>query len=221
MILDPSSLTKTVDNINALLLTGETIAPAEGLEAARWIMSRSAEPRSYRGLPAPTPTDFEYGIRVFTGEKLLSASARHIMGQEAARAVWLLGRSDPAVRSAYDLATGWMHITPDFEQRGTFCCGRCSLAFWRHAWVADLANKEAHLVKGLHQMKELRLGNGKWRNFPFFYAVYALSEVDLEPAYAELKYALPAMERYLKITRADVYSQRRVAIFSKVLENLN
>lgn len=221
MILDTSSLTKTIDNINAMFLTGETIAPAEGLEAARWIMSRSGEPRSYRGLPAPTPTDFEQGIRVFTGERLLSASARHILGQEAARAAWLLGRSDPAVRSDYDQATGWMHNTPDFEQRGTYCCGRCSLAFWRHAWVADFSNKEARLVKGLQQMKELRLGDGKWRSFPFFYAVYALSEVGLEPAYAELKYALPAMERFLKKKRADVYSQRRVAIFSKVLGNLN
>ncbi len=221
MILDSTSLTKTIDNINTMFLSGQTIAPAEGLEAARWIVCRQGEKGSYRGLPAPTQADFEQGIRVFTGERLLSASARHIMGQEAARAAWLLGRTDPAVRRAYEQATDWMHAVPDFEQRGTYCCGRCSLAFWRHSWVGDFDNKEAHLSKGLQQMKDLRIGDGKWRNFPFFYAVYTLSELDLEPASAELKYARPAMESYLKRPRADVYSKRRVVIITKILENLD
>ena len=202
-------------------LAGDTITPEEGLEAARWIVSRQWDKGSYRGMPAPTPEDFEQGIRVFTGEKLLSASARHIMGQEAARAAWLLGRTDPAVRSAYDQATGWMHETSDFQQKGTFCCGRCTLAFWRHTWVGDFDNKEANIVKGLHLMNGMRIGDGKWRSLPFFYAVYTLSEIELEPARAELRYAIPVMERYIRHPRQDDYSKRRVTIFTTVLEKLN
>jgi hypothetical protein len=221
LILDSSSLGMTVDNINAVFLSGEVITPAEGLEAARWIVSRQGEKGSYRGLPAPTQTDFAQGMRLFTGERLVSASARHILGQEAARAAWLLGRSDPVIRHAYDQATCWMHEEPDFKQRGTYCCGRCTLAFWRHTWVGNFDNKEAHLSKGLQMMKDLRQGDGKWRTFPFFYTIYTLSGFDLEPAYAELKYARLAMERYLKRPRADVYSQRRVAIITKILKNLN
>ena len=68
-------------------------------------------------MPAPTQADFEQGIRVFTGERLVSASARHIMGQEAARAAWLLGRTDPAVRNAYDRVTRWMHEIQDFQRQ--------------------------------------------------------------------------------------------------------
>jgi hypothetical protein len=220
MILDTTSLTKTIDNINTKFLNSEKISPSEGLEAARWIVSRAGEKGSYRGLPAPTPADFEQGIRVFTGESLLYASARHIMGQEASRAAWLLGHVDIEVRTAYDQATSWMHDVPYFEQTGTFCCGRCSLAFWRHTWIGDFDAKEARLVKGLHAMKDLRLGDGKWRTFPFFYAIYTLSELDLEPAYAELKYARPAMEKSVKKARVDVYSKRRVAIITKIFEKM-
>ncbi len=221
MILDLTSLVSTLDNINAAFLSGEVIAPEEGLEVARWIVSRQGEKGCYRGMAAPMQADFSNGIRVFTGEKLVCASARHIMGQEAARATWLLGRSDPAVYNAYLHATGWMRENQEFQHNGTFCCGRCTLAFWRHAWAGDFDHKEAHFVRGLQTMKEMRLGDGKWRNFPFFYAIYTLSEVELELAHTELRYARPVMERYIKRAQTDVYSKRKVAILTWVLENLN
>jgi hypothetical protein len=219
-MIDISSLVKTVDWVNEKLLFGETIPPEAGLEAARWIASQQGEMGAYRGMFAPTPTDFEQGIRTFTGERLVSASARHILGEEAARVVWLLGRQDPDVRVAYDQATAWMHETPDAFESGTFCCGRCTLAFWRHFWVGDFKNKEPLLRKGLQVMKESRLGNGQWRRFPFFYAIYALLDLDLEPAYAELKYAQPALERSLKHKRAGAFLRRRRMIVEKALEKV-
>jgi hypothetical protein len=221
MILDSTSLMKTLDNINEMILYGERITVDEGLEAARWIASKQGEKGHYRYLFAPTPSDFEQGMHLFTGEKLVCASARHIMGQEAARAVWLLGKEDPNVRAVYDRATGWMHEDPSFQQSGTYCCGRCTLAFWRHFWVGNFENKDEHVLKGLQSMKGSRLGDGKWHRFPFFYAVYTLVDLDLETAQAELKYALPVMDRYLKNTRAGVYSKRRVTIIEKALELVN
>jgi len=212
---------KTLDNINEKFLFGETITQEEGLEAAQWIASQQGKKGSYRGLFAPTQSDFEHGIRLFTGERLVSASGRHILGQEAARAAWLLGNQDSVVRKAYDQATGWMHEAPDFEQSGTYCCGRCTLAFWRHFWVGNFQNKEDHIQKGLKMMKDYRMNDGKWRYFPFFYAVYTLMDLNLEPAYAELKYARPVMEQYVKKNRASAYSERRVAIFEYALEKVN
>ena len=91
MILDPTSLMKTVDNINEHFLFGESIPTQEGLEAARWIAAQQGKKGHYRYMFAPTSSDFEQGMRLFTGERLVCASARHIMGQEAARAAWLLG----------------------------------------------------------------------------------------------------------------------------------
>jgi hypothetical protein len=221
MILDSTSLGKTLDNINEKILYGELITQEEGLEAAHWIASRQGEKGHYRYLFAPTSSDFEQGMKLFTGEKLLCASARHVMGQEAARAAWLLGSRDSTVRAAYDRATSWMQANPGFLESGMYCCGRCSLAFWRHFWIGNFENKEASMIKGLQSMKDYRIGDGKWHRFPFFYAVYTLLDLDLEPAREELKYAQPVIERYLKSSRSGAYSKRKVAILQKALANLN
>lgn len=220
MLLDRTSLVNTVDNLNKKLLYGEKIPSQEALETARWIISRQGQKGSYRGMPAPTIYDFEHGIRVFTGEKLVYASARHILGQEASRAAWLLGGHDPGVRDAYQRATGWMQDNADFQHTGTFCCGKCSLAFWRHYWVSEFPNKQEFLHKGLQWMRARRLGDGKWRTLPFYYAIYTLLGLDLEPARTELVYARPAMERFLRRAREGEFSSRRVTIINQALETI-
>jgi hypothetical protein len=221
MILDSNSLMNTIDNVNELFLADSSIPEEEGLAVASWIVSRKGEKGAYRGMFAPTPQDFEHGIRVFTGEILTSASARHIMGQESARAAWLLGKDDPIVRSAYDQATKWMSETPDFQNTGTYCCGKCSLAFWRHFKVGNFNNQEAMLSKGLSVMKTYRSGDGKWHRFPFFYAIYTLHELELEEARAELIYARPVMEKYLHRTPKDIYSRRKFTILEKALKQIS
>ena len=114
-----------------------------------------------------------------------------------------------------------MQEDPGFQQTGMYCCGRCSLAFWKHFWVGNFENKEASISKGLESMKSYRDGDGKWHRFPFFYAVYTLIDLDLEPAYAELNYARPVIERYLKSTRTGSYTKRKIAIMEKALNILN
>ena len=221
MILDNNSLVNTIDHVNDCFFNGLPIAEEEGLETARWIVSRKGEKGAYRGMFAPTPYDFEQGIRVFTGERLTSASARHIMGQEAARAAWLLAKDDPIVRSAYHQATQWMNENQYFHQTGTFCCGKCTLAYWRHFEVGNFENQEALISRGLISMKKMRSGDGKWHRFPFFYAIYTLHELDLEEARAEMKYARPVLERYVKRTPKDIYTQRKIAITERVLDQIN
>lgn len=221
LILDTSSLVNTIDHINQTLLEGKKLSPETGLDAARWIASRQGAKGAYRGMFAPTPDDFEHGIHLFTGERLESASARHILGEEAARVVWLLGRQETDLRAAYDRATGWMHAVPETSPSGVFCCGRCGLAFWRHFWVGEFDNKEAFVVRGIGTMKEQRLGDGKWRRFPFYYAIYVLQDIEVEPALEELRYARAAIERYLRYARPGDYTERRRTIFEKALEKVN
>ena len=221
MILNTNSLMQTIDAVNERLLFGLAIPPDEGLEVARWISSLQGKKGAYRGLFAPTPYDYEQGIRVFTGERLVSASARHILGEEAARVVWLYGRQDAQVSEVYQRATAWMQAAPDFIQSGTYCCGRCTLAFWRHIWVGNFENKEARIVRGLQVMKESRLGDGKWSRFPFFYAVYTLLDLELDPAIEELRYAQDALENYSRRTREGAYTRRRNTIIEKALERIS
>jgi hypothetical protein len=216
-LLDPSSLVKTLDAINEKLLLGEVIPPEEGLEATRWIATRQGEKGGYRGMFAPTQDDFEQGIRVFSGERLACASARHIMGEEAARAVWLLGRQDAQVMTAYRSATTWMQEAADSYRNGTYCCGRCTLAFWRHIWVVDFPNKEELISTGLQVLKVERQDDGRWRRFPFYYTIFTLLDLDLEPAQQELAYARPVMERGMQRIRTSALAQRRKFILEKAL----
>jgi hypothetical protein len=218
VILDSNSLVNTLDCINEKYLFGESIPAEEGLQAARWIASRQGAKRSYRGLFAPTSQDFEQGIRVFTGEKLVSASARHILGLEAARALKLLGSQDMDIREVYERATTWMQDEPGFQQFGRYCCCKCTLAYWRHYWVSDFPNKENLINLGLCEMHARRTGEGKWQTYPFYYAIYTLISLNLQAARDELIYARPLIERYLKRTGSGSYAKRRSAICSQALE---
>jgi hypothetical protein len=220
-ILDPTSLMKTLDNINERYLFSTTIPEPEGIEVAQWITAQQGKKGHYRNMYAPSAMDFEQGMRLFTGERLVSASARHIMGQEAARATWLLGKGDPEVREVYGRATGWMAKEPGFQESGTFCCGRCSLAYWRHMRVGSFKNKETYISKGLLAMKDCRDQKGAWHRFPFFYAIYTLLDLDLEAAFEELIYARPRMEKFMRNNRPGLYSKRRVTIIEKALQKLN
>lgn len=67
-------------------------------------------------------------------------------------------------------------------------------------------------------MEARRLGSGKWRAFPFFYAVLALTEIDLPGARVELRYAAPVLERYLRRPATDeVISRRRHGVAERAL----
>ena len=221
MILDKTSLMKTVDQVNDLLLAGEEIPTGEGLKAARWISSRQGSKGAYRTLYAPTEEDFQNGIHNFVGDKLTSASARHVLGQEAAVVVWLQGRQNSEIRSNYNRAIAWMRNHEGFQETGTFCCGRCTPAFWRHYWMGDFEHKEESLVRGLKALYNARDGKGRWGRYAFHYTLYALLDIDLEQAYQELKYARPAMERSIKVLRSDTFSNRRRMIMEKAMERVN
>ncbi|HEX9090834.1 MAG TPA: hypothetical protein VF831_05060, partial [Anaerolineales bacterium] len=61
MIQNTNSLMQTIDAVNERLLFGQAIPPEEGLEAAKWISSLQGKKGAYRGLFAPTQTDYEQG----------------------------------------------------------------------------------------------------------------------------------------------------------------
>ena len=83
-----------MDAINAAHFDGRTLAAAERSQAARWIAARA-------GCPEPTPALRRISLRtlrgivLFTGERIASASARHILGEEASRALRQLRVRDP------------------------------------------------------------------------------------------------------------------------------
>lgn len=224
-LIDTFSLNQTLDAIQARWFAGEEILATERREAALWIASRQGLKGAYARMFAPTPQDYAQGVRVFTGERVTSGAATgHVMGEEACRALLLLGVDDPQVSAALEQArAGILERLGEgsFDQHGRYCCGTCTAALWRHISAGAFPKNETWLSAGLATLKRARLAGGKWRTYPFFYTVLALSGIDHPAALEELRYAAPALERSLKRKTADeVFSQRRAALAERVLNRL-
>ena len=220
-LLHPSSLAATIDAVNEALFVGKQIPPAERARTAAWIAGRQGKRGSYANMFAPTPRDFAGGIRVFTGEAVRSnAATAHILGEEASRALILLGVGKAEVRTALSHATAGMLArlreseSAGMSSRGFYCCAMCSCALWRHLGVGGLSGAEARLRGGVKILRTHRSGEGRWRRFPFYYTLLSLTELDLLAARRELRYAAPACERALKTVRGEerIAARRRVLL---------
>ena len=104
MLISGMSLSKTVDAVIAAHFEGRVIAAAERRQVAAWIAARQGLPGSYAGTFAGFPSERSGGIVLFMGECIASVSARHILGEEASRALRLLRVRDPGVTRALEAA---------------------------------------------------------------------------------------------------------------------
>src|SRR4030095_11344294 len=104
LLTDGRSLSQTVDAINAAHFDGRTLAAGDRGLAARWIAARQGLPGAYGGTFAGFPPERSKGIVLFTGERITSASARHILGEEASRALRVLRVGERTVTRALEAA---------------------------------------------------------------------------------------------------------------------
>lgn len=224
-IIHSKSLAATLDALNEIFFYRRSLPKSQKAQIAKWIAGRQGLPGSYANMFAPTKYDFKKGIRLFTGECVLSnAAIGHILGEEACRVLILLNVRDADVQVALQRATWGMlrRLAPSEIKgrvRGMYCCGICTGAYWRHLAVGGLKNSKRRLVTGMRVLMKYRDGNGKWRRFPFYYTLLALSEINLPSAIAQMRYAAPVCERYLKHShRNGKISQRRRALAERILE---
>ena len=223
LLIHESSLAATLNAVNGMFFDGRPIPKRDRLAVARWIVARQGLPRAYADTFAGTERDLKQGIRLFTGELTTNAAARHILGEESCRALILLDVPDRKVRSALERAgqslTGRLCQRPNSPDYGWYCCARCSASVWRHLSVGGLDHQEPRLVAGVRRLKQYRLANGRWRAFPFWYTVLALSEIDLPEAKEELRYASDILERAARVKTTDgIHAQRRTLLARQVLE---
>ena len=224
VIVNTKSLAATLDSLNDAFFFEKRLSSGERTKAAQWIASRQGLAGSYRGMFAPTRGDFRQGIRVFTGEIVKSGAATaHILGEEACRAVILLGVADPGIGSALKRASAGMRsAVKECEASGytpgMYCCGICSVAFWRNLLAGGLADQERRLRAGVKTLKTFRRGGGQWRRFPFYYTLLALSEFTLPAAVDEMRYAAPVLEKLLKRPERDNrFDRRRRVLAERIL----
>lgn len=218
-LVHEDSLGATLDAVNDALFHKRTIKQADALEAARWIASRQGLPGSYRGMFAPTESDYEKGIRVFTGERTRSgASTSHILSEEACRTLCLLKPKNVSARTA--LKRAQTVVASFMDGTGTYCCGICSTSLWRHLSAGGYEGAEDLLESGLRALKSHRDGEG-WRPYPFWYTVLTLLDIDTDQAREELRYAEAFIRRYERNARPrDHYAERRVEVARRAIARL-
>ena len=230
-LIYPDSLGDTLNALNAALFYNLPLSQAERWEAARWVAGRQGLPRSYAGMFAPTAYDYSFGALTFTGEPIVSgAGAAHLLSEEACRVLYRLGALDlPEVSAALHSARRailrrMQESQPEGIWSGVYCCATCSVALWRHLGSSGHAEDERRLEHGLVDLKRRRDGKGRWKQYPFYYTLLALSELDLPAVRQEVEYALPAIERVLRrVEKSDPtaeseHERRRRIVIGRLLE---
>lgn len=227
MHLNRNSLYLTVDNLNQTLFNkneGE-ISSFEKKEISEWIAGRRGLKNSYWEMFAPTDKDYE-GIKLYTGDSLTSkASIGHILSEESLRILYLLGIRNEKVDGAIAAAKAGLSNAIKrsyglgYDSHGTYCCGKCTAAYWRNLAAEGTEKNKRILNSGLKFLTSKRNSKGKWKTFPFFYTLLALSEIDLPSAREEIKYAGDLCKVYITRKRKEgKYEDRKFQIAERVLE---
>jgi hypothetical protein len=228
-MIHEGSLSQTVDALNALAFEQREVPRAERTRVAQWIAARQGLPGAYADTFAGFAAERKNGIVLFTGERITSASARHILGEEASRALRSLGVRDTKVRAAIERADeGLMgclaraESDPRNGNPGKYCCGKCSVGLWRNLLAGGLDRREERLRKGVGKfLRSQRAGEAKWRVFPFWYTVLALVEMDVPEARAELAYVAPVLERTAqRAVPSSLHGKRRHELARRALSAL-
>jgi len=228
VLIDKTSLSRTVDAINAAYFENRAPSRDERQRAARWIVARQGMPGAYGGTFAGFPSERARGILLFTGERIQSASARHILGEETSRALRLMRVTDRRITRSLETADdGLMQCLARAAENGRggnpglFCCGKCSVGLWRNLLAGGLDRQQERLQRGVLHLRAARDGGRGWRKFPFWYTVLALAEMECAEARMELAYAAPALERAVRqLKPSSVHGWRRHELAVRALKRL-
>lgn len=229
-IICEASLSRTLDAVEALAFDEQMLPSRERVRVASWIAERQGLPGAKSDTFAGFPDELREGVLAFTGERFTHASARHILGEEACRALRSLGVDDPLVRRALERANaGLMNAVAHAEldprygyNPGAYCCGKCSVGMWRNLLSGGLDRPEERLRRGVGEfLRSNRADGARWRVFPFWYTVLALSEMDVPEARDELAFAAPVLERTVRrAVPATIHGRRRNQLAQRVLARL-
>jgi hypothetical protein len=218
-ILFPDSLTATLGALDEAFFRGQSLPHVQRAEVVAWLVSRQDQTGPDAGTFAPTETDHMGNVRLYSGERLKTHfAAGHILSAEAARALLLLDAPTPGAQEA-------IRRTDQRLRQACFAmscivgeCAHATISLMRYLAVGGLDDVERRLNAHLETLSQQRDGQGRWRRFPFYYTLLALSEIDLPLAVQERQYAAPACERYLRrATHDDAIGRRRRAIMQRSL----
>jgi hypothetical protein len=215
-MLHGHDLIATLDIINEAFLYGRPLSVAQREAFAEQIISRQEKPNPVAGAPVFTNGK---GLDLFSGETLKTRFAtRHILQEEAARALVLLTARTVDVREALERVNKSLAQACFAQSCVKGECAHAMIGLMHYLAAGGLGEPEKRLDIHLKTLSQHRNGSGDWGHFPFYYTLLALTEIDLPAAIQEMRYAAPACERRLRrVSSDDKISQRRRAIMQRVL----
>ncbi|MFZ2098035.1 MAG: hypothetical protein WAV05_15490 [Anaerolineales bacterium] len=215
----PTNLSATLDATAETFFYQKSIPAQQREDTASLIISRQNRSGANSGFFIPFAAETETQPRLFTGEPLHTDFAyRHIQLIECARILILLGLDTPPICNSISCAEQRMAAScySKFCSKGE--CKVLTLAYMRYVNISALQDSEPHLAYFLSRLADFRDGKGKWSNFPYYYTLLILSELDDPLANEELKYAAPTCEKLLNhIEPSDHFSKRRHLILTNIL----
>lgn len=230
-VLFPDSLNDTLDAVNAALFENIPLPESAKVEVVGWLVSRQGLPGSYAGMFAPTGADYAIGAITFTGEPVETrAGVGHMLSEEACYALNRLGVDTLEAREALKYARRGIFYRMNQSERagvlsGVHCCGTCTVALWRHLLASGSADDQGRLSHGLNALRRHRDAKGRWKRFPYYYTLLALSEMDISLVREEIQYAAQGIERALRrLIRQEArqelsrFDWRRQVLLQRVLE---
>ena len=229
-LLNQYSLAKTIDNVSEALLFGNTITVSEKSGIADFILNQHLQPGNYANTFAPTKTDLQEDLVLFTGEKIKSRAGKcHVLGEEASRILRKLSRDSDMVNEILNQADSGLRSRIDESikskryQYGMYCCKSCSCALWLNLSSGGVFNDFKFLKAGINILAEHKDGQGRWKGFPYYYTLYVLNEIPFEISGKELAYAAKTIEEKLfkNFKGYSQYEIRRKYICQQILTKVN
>ena len=211
-------LARIIDSINECLFYDKPVPKKDLKKAMRLIRSRQIINGDYTGQLSFTPADFDFGSRLFTGEKLQTKLAiKNILNQESIRLLGIFDCFSDDREDIIQLANSWLNESCFAEFCSVGECKHSTIGFMRYLNTMKLSKHRETLASFIDILKQHRNRKDSWEGFPFFYTLLTLLEIDLPEAKEELRFALPACERRMdRIDNVNKYTQRRLDVIRKV-----
>jgi hypothetical protein len=219
MIIHPTSLAATVDAVAETFFYQKPIPIPVREDIALIFTHRQCQTGSNAGFFIPFAAEMDTHLGLFSGKKIRTSFARnHILLIEATRMLTLLSLDDLAVAHSIQSAPHRMSMMcySKFCPKGE--CKALTIAFLRLLALNGNEDSEPSINAFLTLLAGYRDGKGKWNDFPLFYTLLMLTELDNPLADHELQYSAPLCEKQqAQEWLADPISKRRQAIIAKAL----
>jgi hypothetical protein len=210
--------TRAVEAADDEVLQGTRLGTAERQQAVRRLLACQVRIGRNRGVFDLFGPDGPSVPRLYTGEAVRTKFAqRSVFSIEAARSLLVLAPEHPAVREAAALLSRWLKSACFVAH---YCVlGECAASFVSYLrFLQQWQEGRGDSAQRLETVQSLRDGTGRWQRLPFYYTVLTLLDLPLESARAELRYALPALQRvHARSVKDPVYAARRGRLVERAL----